>query len=274
MLLLTVLSAPAQTPQNPSPMVDSTRAHRRIPKTEVPGARRTLSLGTLLLPKSHRRKIPLLIHFHGAAWLAEFSARSCSPHAAILTVHLGAGSAVYRKAFAGPSQFQALLQEAEAAAGLPVQFHPIVISGFSAGYGAIRGILENHANWTHIDAVLLMDGLHTSYDPEGKPGPLQTAALQPFLDFAREALASHKRMLITHSEIFPGTFASTTETTDFLIGALQLKRKPVVRWGPLGMQELSSVHSGNLRIRGFAGNTAPDHVDHFQAMRWWLKRLL
>jgi hypothetical protein len=146
-LVLTVLARPSQTPQNPSSMVDFTRAHSRIPKTEVAGARRTLSLGMLLLPQSHRRKIPLLIHFHGAAWLAKFSARSCSPHAAILTVHLGAGSGVYQTVFADPSQFQALLQEAEAAAGgLPIQFHPIVISGFSAGYRAIREILENHAD--------------------------------------------------------------------------------------------------------------------------------
>jgi hypothetical protein len=62
-LMLTVLARASQTPHNPSPMVDFTRAHRRIPKTEVAGARRTLSLGLgmLLLPQSHRRKIPLLI---------------------------------------------------------------------------------------------------------------------------------------------------------------------------------------------------------------------
>jgi hypothetical protein len=72
-----------------------------------------------------------------------------------------------------------------------------------------------------------------------KAGPLQTGVLQPFLDFAREALASHKRMLITHSEIFPGTFASTTETTDFLIGELQVEAET---GGPLGTARDAGTH--------------------------------
>ena len=33
-----------------------------------------------------------------------------------------------------------------------------------------------------------------------------------FIRFAGDAAAGKKRMLVTHSEVFPGTFASTTET--------------------------------------------------------------
>ena len=40
---------------------------------------------------------------------------------------------------------------------------------------------------------------------------------------AQEAAAGRKRMLVTHSEIFPGTFASTTETADYLLDKLGLK---------------------------------------------------
>jgi hypothetical protein len=85
-----------------------------------------------------------------------------------------------------------------------------------------------------------------------KAGPLQTGALQPFLDFAREALASHKRMLITHSEIFPGTFASTTETTDFLIGELQVEAETGALLGTArdaGTQQRPLGQSANSRIR-------------------------
>ena len=59
-----------------------------------------------------------------------------------------------------------------------------------------------------------MDGLHASYIPENQPGPVDTQSLGPFVDFAREAVAGRKRMLVTHSEIFPGTYAGTTETAD------------------------------------------------------------
>ncbi len=269
-------------------MVDHTRAHLRVLKTEVPGQRWKLSLGTLLLSEGvgHRQRVPLIVHFHGAAWLAESSALRRMRHGAVITVQAGEGSAVYASAFAGPTRFSQLLEEAARAPARqkrsrgmapgrpqPLEFRPIVLSAFSAGYGAVREILRNRANWDLVDAVLLADGLHTSYIPEGQPGPLETGNLQPFLDFAREAAAGHKQMVITHSEIFPGTFASTTETTDWLIAALQLERKVILKRGPLGMQQLSRVRAGRLEILGFAGNTGPDHIDHFHALEHWLRKI-
>lgn len=282
MLLLAACLAAAQTPQvpppapqNPSPMTDSTRAHQRVPQTEVKGQRWKVSLGTLLLPQGTevRAIMPLIVHFHGAAWLAEWSAVRRNRRAAVLSIHLGAGSSVYSHAFADPQKFEQLLEEAARAlfAEHPPRFSPVVLTSFSAGYGAVREILKNRANWDRIDAVVLADSLHTSYVPEGKPGPLATEPLQPFLEFARAAVKGEKQMIITHSEIFPGTFASTTETADYLISSLQLKRRPVLKWGPLGMQQLSEARAGRLQILGFAGNTAPDHIDHFHALQHWLK---
>lgn len=82
-----------------------------------------------------------------------------------------------------------------------------------------------------------------------------------------------QRLLITHSEIFPGTFASTTETTDYLVQTLGLARTAVLRWGPGGMQQLSEVRRGRFEIMGFAGNTAPDHIDQFHGMPEFLRRV-
>jgi hypothetical protein len=121
-----------------------------------------------------------------------------------------------------------------------------------------------------VDGILLLDGLHTSYVDDRRIDPI---AMQPFLDYARDAVAGKKRFLFTHSEIFPGTFASTTETSDYLIQQLGLKRTPVVRWGPRGMQQISEVHSGGLTILGFAGNSAPDHIDQFHSMPEFLELL-
>jgi hypothetical protein len=106
-----------------------------------------------------------------------------------------------------------------------------------------------------------------------KGGVLDTTNLAAFERFARAAIHGEKRFLITHSEIFPGTFASTTETTDWLVEHLGLTRTPVLRWGPRGLQQLSDARSGALEIMGFAGNTAPDHIDQFQAMPELLQRL-
>ena len=100
-----------------------------------------------------------------------------------------------------------------------------------------------------IDGILLLDGLHTSY-------PFDATLMGPFLAYARRAVAGEKVMVITHSEIFPGTFASTTETTDYLVRELDLKRRPVLKWGSMGTQQLSEVRRGKFLMMGFAGNSA------------------
>ena len=71
---------------------------------------------------------------------------------------------------------------------------------------------------------------------------------------------------LRHSEIFPGTFASTTETADWLLAALGLKRTAVLKWGPRRMQQLSEAHSGRFDLLGFAGNSAPDHIDQLHSL--------
>jgi len=51
--------------------------------------------------------------------------------------------------------------------------------------------------------------MHTGY-VDGKPGPLESQLERDpghFLKFARERRGGRKTLLITHSEIFPGTFA-------------------------------------------------------------------
>ncbi|MGQ0562167.1 MAG: hypothetical protein ACT443_09870, partial [Gemmatimonadota bacterium] len=136
---------------------------------------------------------------------------------------------------------------------------------------------RDSAHFAAVNAVLLLDGMHTSYEPAGQVlalgGKLDPSKLTEVLRFARAAVDGKKRFLITHSEIFPGTFASTTETSDFLLAALGLKRKPVLAWGPLGMQQTSEIRKGRLAVLGFAGNSAPDHVDHFHGMYHFLAAL-
>jgi hypothetical protein len=250
-------------------MVERVRAHKRQIEQSLLGRQEKLSIGTLYIPEESNgsKTAPLLIHFHGSTWLPQQSAHKQNRRAAVLTIQLGAGSNIYAKPFQEKARFAQLLREAMQRANL--EFKPIYLSGFSAGYGAIREILKDF----QPDGVLLMDGLHTGYDPEGKPGPLKAEGLQPFVDFAREAAAGRKRMLITHSEIFPGTFASTTETADYVLNQLGLKRIPVVKWGPLGTQQLSAAKKGNFELLGFAGNSAPDHVDQLHALTEWLKRI-
>lgn len=287
---------PAPAAQNPSPMADFTRAHGRVRAEPVPGLRFTLDS---LLPRPVEVYVPertlgaitaggditLVVHFLGAAFVPSRAAYGATSACVVAVVNLGAGSSRYEAPFADGALFTRLTVAVAAELGRrvgpdarDVRVARMYLSAFSAGYGAVRAILGNAGTAAAVDGVILLDGLHVSYVPERTPlaegGVLDSARLEPFVRFARLAVRGEKRMLVTHSEIFPGTFASTTETTDYLIRALGLTRTPVLAWGPGGMQQLSEVRAGRLAVLGFAGNSAPDHVDHFHGLPEFLAMLV
>ena len=270
-----VVSLLAQQPQNPSPMVEYTRAHPRLEKQTPPGRREALELGTLFIPEklARRTRLPLLVFFHGGAWLPEVAAAR-NAKTAVITIQVGAGSGVYARAFADPERFPNLLREAESKAG--VKFDPVTLGGWSAGCGAIREIMKQPGAYARVARILAIDGIHAGY-VGGQPGPrdsqLETENLQIWLQLARDAMAGRKQLIITHSEIFPGTYASTTETADWLLRELGLRRRAVLRWGPMRTQQLSEARAGRFLLIGYAGNSAPDHVDQLHSLPDYLKWL-
>jgi hypothetical protein len=272
-LLLSSLTA-IQQPQNPSPMVEHTRAHPRIAQTSPPGRRETLEVGTLFIPQklTSRRVLPLLVFFHGGRWLPEVAAEQRGM--AVISVQIGAGSGTYVSAFQDPERFGKLLAEAEKKAGL--RFSPLTLGGWSAGCQAVREILKTDRYYDLTSRILLIDGVHTGY-VSGKPGPqesqLETANLAIWLKYGHDAIDGRKQMIVTHSEIFPGTFASTTETADYIVAQLSLTRLATVKWGPMRTQQLSEVRKGHFLLIGYAGNSAPDHVDQLHSLPDYLRWL-
>ena len=94
----------AQQAQNPSPMVEHTRAHPRIAKQTPAGRREKLeALGTLFIPEKVRSKsgVTLLFFFHGGDWLPEVAAAR-QKRMAVVTVQAGAGSSTYARLFSEP----------------------------------------------------------------------------------------------------------------------------------------------------------------------------
>ena len=277
-----------QTNQFPSPMTDAIRAHERVGRNDtVPGVSFALNdalskpVEVYFTNQGHKQqRMGLLIHFHGASYVAKHAGYESGRPFIVAVVNLGSGSAVYENEFRDESTFPRLVEMVRASvsekASTKTEISAIYLSSFSAGYGAVRAILKNHPSAP--DGIVLLDGLHTDYVPSGRVlaqgGVLNTEKLKSFREYARLALEGKKRFLITHSEIFPGTYASTTETADYLINALHLQRHAVLKWGPAGMQMLSETHQSGLTILGFAGNTAPDHIDHFHGLPVFLKMLL
>jgi hypothetical protein len=252
--------------QQPSPMVEHARSHPRL-KDEAPEGRRAkLSTGTLFVPAGLKgERVPLFVHFHGAPALAEVAAAKHGK-AAVLAVNLGTGSAVYARPFADPKAFPALLKEAEEKAG--GRFGPVGLTAWSAGYGAVRAVLRTDEGYERMSFVVLLDALHAGYegDRSAREPKLVADDLAPFVRLAKDAVAGKKQLIVTHSEVFPGTFASTTETADYLLREAGVKRAAALKWGPAGTQQLSEARKGKLLVAGYAGNSAPDHVDHLHAL--------
>ncbi len=286
----TSVASPPAAAQNPSPMIESTRAHERLVQRTLSGTTRSFS-GPAGKPvelwiadgvRAHDA-FDVIIHFHGAAWLPQQAVAALSSNTVAAVLNLGSGSGAYDRAFANPVAFDTLVSQITQAVVAEskrekARVNRITLVGFSAGHGAVRAILREPRHFATVSSVLLLDGMHTSYIPEGQglalKGTLDTTNLVAFRDFAQAAMRGDKRFVVTHSEIFPGTFASTTETADWLLQSLGLHRSPVLRWGPRGMQQLSEVRSGRFTLLGFAGNSAPDHIDEFHAMPELLARLL
>jgi hypothetical protein len=271
----------AQVPQSPSPMVEHVREHPRLEKQSVPGERIPLSVGTLTILQPVREStttgnIPLLIAFHCGDWIPEVAVSRLPNPPPCLTIQIGAGSSRYSKPFANDATLLDRLVD-EASLHLKRPMTEVILVGWSAGYGAIGQILGQESVKSKVSAVLLIDGLHTGYEG-GKPGPkesaLQTKSLEPYLNYARQAVEGSGRMMIVHSEIFPGTYASTTETADWLLQQLNLRRKAVLRWGPMKTQILGETVAGRLVVRAFAGNSAPDHIDLLHALPELLEELI
>jgi hypothetical protein len=259
-------------------MVEHLREHPRLAEDAPAGHRVTLSLGKLFVPVGFHpdpQGTRMVLAFHCGTWIPEVAVSRLTQPLPILHFQLGSGSSRYAKPFEeDQTLLERLLEDVSAEIKVPVR--GLILVGWSAGYGAIRELLKNPPIASRCEGVLLIDGLHASY-VNGRPGPLEsqieTETLQPFLDFARKAQVGERQMLILHTEIFPGTFASTTETADWLIRELKLRRQPILKWGPMKTQQVGETHSGRLQIRAFAGNSAPDHVDLLHGMPEFLSEM-
>jgi hypothetical protein len=222
----------------------------------------TVGQGTLFLRDGLRSTgLTLLVHFHGAPWLIEHHVSRLKAPVALLTFQLGSGSGVYGRAFTAREVFARALDDAARAAsselGRSIAFDRVVLASFSAGYGAIRAILRHPDHYARVSAVILADSLHASYAAPAAGAPraedlsVNLTDLDAFLMLAADAAAGRKRFVVRHSEVFPGTYASTTETADALLSHAGRRRRATLREGFLGMQQLSETRRGRFTVVGY-----------------------
>lgn len=201
----------------------------------------------------------LIIHFHG-----HDMARKGFIAARVPIVFVALSDLDYRSRLSGDGALDHLLSAIETQlakdreAGT-VKVKRIALTSWSGGYEAVRVLLERSA--PRIDSVVLLDGLHASHEREK-----QELSLAPFVEFAKRAARGDAFMMVTHSSIEPGTYASTTETANHLIHAMGGRPLAVEREDALGLELISAFSQGNFHVRGYAGGDKPDHCAHLALM--------
>ncbi|MCX7918813.1 MAG: hypothetical protein N3A72_04215 [bacterium] len=247
---------------------------------ELPGQHFALSTGVMYVPPyfhAKKKNVNLLIHFHGASWVVEQSFYPTGKNAVVVTIPLRGLSGVYTAKYKDKKEFGRLLTEImETLDKNSIVHRPrlgrLCLTSFSAGFGAMREILQVPAYYKKITDTVFLDSIHAGLDTTTHTPPAEQ--MQMFLQFAQDAVRGKKTMWITHSQIDPKTYASTTKTADFLIKKLGLQR--VVKHedtSSLSLDEpwktmrlLSTVDQGNFHVREFAGETGQDHMNHFYTM--------
>ena len=133
-----------QMPQNPSPMVETTRDHTRPPQGSPAGRRVPVDLGTLFLPPNPRHE--LLVFFHGGQQLPEVA--GAAQRQAVISIQLGPSSDSYVEAYQDRTRFLRLLDQAKAKSGF--SFSSVILAGWSAGCGGVRQIIRDDEAYKRV----------------------------------------------------------------------------------------------------------------------------
>jgi hypothetical protein len=196
--------------------------------------------------------------------------------AVVLTININGLSAAYAAPFRDPATFPALLDEARRTLEHELagswRFGAIVVSSFSAGYGAVRELLRQPDSEACLTDLVLVDSLYAGYvEQDGRriPDPSQ---IEPFARFARRAAKGDVGFFLTHTQLVPDGYASTRETADALLKACNLPRQLASGRDASGLELESTATQGRFVVRSYQGTTAQDHMDHLRRLAAVLQR--
>lgn len=217
----------------------------------------------------------LLVHFHGDPQTLQ-KALSRTELDVVVAVNFKGLSSAYSKPFADdPTLFQLIVDHAgqtsfqQGLVSEKQRWSRVVVSSFSAGYGAVREILKSPGALEQIDSLVAADSIYAGLDESLAERVVSAENMSGFLKFAELAVQGKKAFVITHSAQ-QTPYASTTETADYLLNSLAISReRQVVDWSN-SLHQTSLGRAGQFLVFGFSGESGPDHVEHLRQIdRIW-----
>lgn len=235
----------------------------------VYGDWRALPVGRALVPAEggvgDDGGFDLLVHFHGAEPVRKQLALE-DTGLVVAAIDAGTLSSHYAQVLPSPDAWARLVASVELevarATGRPsARASAIIVSSWSAGYGAVTEVLRRPDD--RIQGWVLLDSLHASYAP-GSRVPL-APQLAPFVELARRAADEGPLFYLTHTAIRPEAYASTTEVATFLIQEATGEAAPFPASAPAG-EETRAARKGRFVVRGYAGDGKEAHCEQLRLL--------
>jgi len=234
---------------------------------------------TLFLPHGWTNvmssNIVLFAHFHTIAWFAIQEHVRRDAKEPLIVFALGEGSSTYRAPFTDPNRFARMIALVESelkkrGAAADTRVAHIDVSSFSAGYGAVRELVQQPAAFQIIRRIVLLDSMYASLDPEEAGStncrPL-AAQIDVWVPFARAAVRGEKTFVFTHSQVPPRAYASSFECAAALAARVGVEMKPVATNSLPATRDpnfplLHRSDAGRFHLWSYGGEDAQAHLTH------------
>ncbi|HEB53731.1 MAG TPA: hypothetical protein ENI87_10815 [bacterium] len=259
---LLAASCAGRTPPPPRPAPSlATLARRAV------GVRIALPDAELFVPAGYRPPatggVPLAIHFQGGVRIAEENFVRMGRQGVLIASTLAGRSGAFARPYKDPNAFRHLLAAGERELsrhfGRELEFDDLLITSFSAGYGAVRELLKQPEFFARIEALVMADSVYASVVADDVRAPLAEQMVD-FLRFAQAAARGDKTFVLTHSAIATD-YASTAECADLILAAVAGRRQPSSAFTARGVPIASEFHCRGMHVYAFAEADAGIHID-------------
>lgn len=222
----------------------------------------------------------LIVHFHGDPATFRNNAKYAKLNAIIVTVNYGGLSSAYQTPFqSDTSLFSTLISDALTRTRNQSDFpdtlvwDKLAVSSFSAGYGAVRELLKSPTYYGDIDMLLAADSIHAGFVSYPSNLSLISSQMTDWRQYANDAKNGAKTFVVSHSQVDPVTYASTTLTANDLLTATSLSAQSFNVAGLGTLNYYRKAQSGKFTVLGATGNDAAAHSKHLQYIGDYLEEL-
>ncbi len=222
---------------------------------------------SLFIPEGFdsQKPTPIWIHFHTADWFIIQEYQRANYKLPILNFNLGQGSTVYSKPFIEIGTLQPFLAESEK--HLKTKITDLNFTSFSAGFGAVRNLIQDTEILSRLKTVIQCDSIYGSLDPSiGDKRSVLPEHVNIWQPLITRAINRKSTVIFTTTQITPETYAGSWEVVQAIVEKNGGTMKPADPNTSASKDQiyplLRTFDKGNLHIWSYEGTDAMAHMTH------------